>query len=269
MNPSPKTVGINRLTVTVITRNEERNLPRALASVAGLADEVVVVDSGSRDRTLEIARQHGARVFERAWTDYSEQKNFAAAQAAHDWILSLDADEELSPPLREEIIRWKQSTPEAETYEMPRKAQYLGRWIAHSGWYPDPKRRLYRRDRARFVGALHESLAVDGRIERFRHDLLHYAFDSLDEHEARVQRYTQLAARLLYVGGRRSWLLPWLFAPAWAFLRTYIFQQGFRDGRHGWLIARMAARYVRLKYAKLRALVQENARESEARSRAA
>jgi glycosyltransferase involved in cell wall biosynthesis len=260
---------MNRLTVTLITLNEERNLPRALASVTGLADEVVVVDSGSRDRTLEIARKHGVRVFERPWTDYSEQKNFAASQAAHDWILSLDADEELSPALRDEIAQWKHHRPEFDAYEMPRKAQYLGRWIEHCGWYPDPKRRLYRRDRARFVGALHESLAVDGTVGRFRNDLLHYTFDSLEEHEARVQRYTQLAARLLYAGGHRSWLLPWLFAPAWAFLRTYILQQGFRDGRHGRLIARMAARYVRLKYGKLRALIEEGARESEARSRAA
>jgi glycosyltransferase involved in cell wall biosynthesis len=260
---------MNRLTATLITLNEERNLPRALASVAGLAEEVVVVDSSSRDRTVALARQHGARVFERAWTDYSEQKNFAAAQATHDWILSLDADEELSPALREEIAQWKQGAPEADAYEMPRKAQYLGRWIEHSGWYPDRKRRLYRRDRARFVGALHESLVVEGTVGRFRNDLLHYTFDSLEEHEARVQRYTQLAARLLYAGGRRSWLLPWLLAPGWAFLRTFIFQQGFRDGRHGWLIARMAARYVRLKYSKLRALVEEGARESEARSRAA
>ncbi len=260
---------MNRLTVTIITLNEERNLPRALASVAGVADEIVVVDSGSRDRTLEVARQHGARVFERAWTDYSDQKNFAAAQAAHDWILSLDADEELSPALREEITRWKQSTPEADAYEMPRMAKYLGRWIEHSGWYPDRKRRLYRRDRARLAGALHESLVVDGPVGRLRGDLLHYTFDSLEQHEAQVERYTQLAARLLYAGGRRSWLLPWLFAPAWAFLRTYIFQQGFRDGRHGWLIAQMAARYVWLKYTKLRVLTYEADRESEARSRAA
>jgi len=257
------------LTATIITLNEERNLPRALASVASVADEVVVVDSGSRDRTLEIARERGARVFERRWTDYSDQKNFAAAQAANDWILSLDADEELSPALRDEIARWKQSAPEADAYEMPRMARYLGRWIEHCGWYPDRKRRLYRRGRARFVGALHESLVVDGAVGRLRSDLLHYTFDSLEQHEAQVERYTQLAARLLYAGGHRAWLLPSLFAPAWTFLRTYVFQQGFRDGTHGWLIAHMAARYVWLKYVKLRVLTYEAARESEAGSRAA
>lgn len=260
---------MNRLTITIITLNEERNLPRALASVTGVADDIVVVDSGSRDRTLEIARQRGARVFERPWTDYSDQKNFAAAQAAHDWVLSLDADEELSPALRNEIAGWKQTTPEADAYEMPRMAKYLGRWIEHSGWYPDRKRRLYRRDRARFVGALHESLVVDGSVGRLRSDLLHYTFESLEEHEAQVERYTQLAAQLMYANGHRAWRLPWLFAPAWTFLRTYIFQQGFRDGRHGWLISQMAARYVRLKYSKLRMLVEEAAHESRTRSRAA
>ncbi len=248
---------MNRLSVTLITLNEERNLPRALASVGGLADEIVVVDSGSRDRTVELARQHGARVLERAWTDFSDQKNFAAAQASHDWILSLDADEELSPELRAELERWKQATPEAVAYEMPRRARYLGQWIKHSGWYPDRKRRLYRRDKARFAGVLHESLEVNGAIGRLEGDLRHYTVETLDEHRAKMEGYTTLAARELYRTGRRQWLLPLLVAPPWAFLRTYFFQQGFHDGAAGWHIARMAARYVYLKYSKLRALARE------------
>jgi glycosyltransferase involved in cell wall biosynthesis len=245
---------MNLLSVTLITLNEERNLPRALASVGGLADEIVVVDSGSRDRTVELARQHGARVLERAWTNFSDQRNFAAAEASHDWILTLDADEELSPELRAELERWKQATPEAIAYEMPRRARYLGRWIHHSGWYPDRKRRLYRRDKARFAGALHESLEVDGPIGRLQGDLLHYTVESLAEHRAKMEGYTALAAQELYRAGRRQWLLPLLTAPPWAFLRTYFLQQGFRDGTAGWHIAGMAARYVFLKYSKLRAL---------------
>ena len=245
---------MNRLSVTLITLNEERNLPRALASVGGLADEIVVVDSGSRDRTIELARQHGARVFERVWTNFSDQRNFAAVQASHEWILTLDADEELSPELRAELERWKQTTPEAVAYEMPRRARYLGRWISHSGWYPDRKRRLYRRDKARFAGALHEALQVEGPIGRLEGDLLHYTVESLVEHRAKMEGYTTLAAQELYRAGRRSWLLPLLVAPPWAFLRTYFLQQGFRDGAAGWHIARMAARYVYLKYSKLRAL---------------
>ena len=195
---------MNRLTVTIITLNEERNLPRALASVAELADEVVLVDGGSRDHTVEIARQLGARVIERPWTDYSDQRNFAAAQASHDWILSLDADEELSSELRTELEGWKQLKPEAAAYEMPRRARYLGRWIRHSGWYPDRKRRLYRRDKARFVGILHESLEVDGPVGRLEGDLLHYTVETLAEHRAKMDGYTTLAAEQLYRAGRRQ-----------------------------------------------------------------
>lgn len=245
---------MNRFTATVITLNEERNLPRALASLAGLADEVVVVDSGSTDRTCEIARQHGARVVERAWTDFSDQKNFAAARASHDWILSLDADEELSPALQAELRRWKEQPPAAAAYAMPRKARYLGRWILHSGWYPDPKRRLYRRDRARFVGVLHESLEVDGPVAVFHGDLYHHTFATLAAHRAQVDTYSRLAAAQLHAAGRRHWLLPLLLAPPWMFLRTYLLRQGFRDGRAGWCIARLTARASFQKYAQLRRL---------------
>ena len=260
---------MNRLTVTVITLNEERDLPCALASVRGLADEILVVDSGSSDGTREMARAHGARVLEHAWTDFSDQKNFAAAQAAHDWIFSLDADEELSPALQEELRRWKETDPAAAAYEMPRRARYLGRWIRHSGWYPDYKRRLYRRDRARFVGALHESLEVDGSVGRLQSDLYHHTFATLAEHRAQVEHYSRLTARALYAAGRRQWLLPLLVSPPWMFLRTYFWKLGFLDGAAGWHIARLTARTSYLKYAGLGQLVRGRALEPEAAPRAA
>lgn len=247
---------MNRLSVTVITRNEEQNLPRALASVAGLADEVVVVDSGSTDRTRELARERGARVLERAWTEYSDQKNYAAAHAAHDWIFNLDADEELSPALQAKLRQWKQQAPAAVAYSMPRRARYLGQWILHSGWYPDRKVRLYRRDRARFVGRLHESVEVDGLVARLQGDLYHHTFATVAEHRAQVDAYTTLAAQNLIAEGRRHWLLPLLLAPPWMFLRAYLFKQGFRDGGAGWAIARETARASYLKYAKLRRLLR-------------
>lgn len=245
---------MNRLTVTLITRNEEENLPRALASL-GLADEIVVVDSGSTDRTVELARQRGACVVEHPWTNFAEQKNFAAAQASHDWILNLDADEVLSPELQAEIRAWKPQSPNAVAYRMPRKAYYLGRWILHSGWYPDYKVRLYRRDRARFVGSLHESVVADGPLGKFRGELLHYTCNSLNDHIAKVNFFTSLAARELHAHKRRHWLLPLLLQPPFTFLRTYLFRQAFRDGYQGFLIATMAAFYVFLKYAKLGILV--------------
>lgn len=241
---------MNRLTATLITRDEEKNLPRALASLTP-ADEIVVVDSGSRDRTCEIARQHGARVLTRAWTDFSDQKNFAAAQATYDWVLNLDADEELSPDLQAELRRWKEQPPEAVAYAMPRQARYLGRWILHSGWYPDRKLRLYRRDRARFVGRLHESLHVDGPQGRLEGDLYHHTFASVSEHVSQLNTYTSLAAEELFASGRRRWLLPLLVSPPWMFLRTYLLQQGFRDGYAGWLIASLTALSSFLKFIKL------------------
>lgn len=250
---------MNRLTVTVITKNEEKDLPRALASVRDLADEIVVVDSGSTDRTCEIARQAGARVLERAWTDYSDQKNFAAAQAIHDWILSLDADEELSPALRAAVARWKEQPPAAVAYRMKRKGRYLNGWIQHSGWYPDTKRRLYRRDAAQWAGKLHEQLEVEGEVAWLEGDLLHYTFDTVEDHLASTRRYASLAAEFLRARGRRHWLLPLLVATPWAFLRTFIFQQGFRDGYRGFLIGCVASYYVFLKYANLAALARGRA----------
>jgi len=247
---------MNLLTVTVITKNEEKNLPRALASVAGLADEIVVVDSGSTDGTVALARRAGARVVERAFTDYSDQKNFAAAQAAHDWILNLDADEELSPALREELGRWKEQAPAAVAYAMPRKARYLGRWIEHSGWYPDPKVRLYRRDHARFAGRLHESVETAGAVGRLDADLYHHAFDTVEQHCAQVEAYAALAAQHAFSEGRRQWLLPMLLAPPWMFLRTYVLKRGFLDGAAGWAIACQISRSSWLKYAALGRLLR-------------
>ena len=254
---------MNRLTVTIITLNEEKNLSRAMDSVRGVADEIVVVDSGSGDRTCALARERGARVFERAWTNYSDQKNFAANQASHEWILSLDADEELSPELQASVQRWKESAAAEVAYGLQRRARYLGQWINHSGWYPDPKLRLYRRDRARWVGALHEGLQVEGTTGWLEGELRHYTVNTFEEHVRSVRRYTTLAARQLFSAGRRDWVLPLLFASPWAFVRTLIFQQGFLDGRRGLLIALMAAYYVFLKYWKLGVLVRCGSLEPE------
>lgn len=253
---------MNRLSVTLIVRNEERNLPRALGSLAGLADEVLVVDSGSTDRTIDIARQYEARILERTWTDFSDQKNFAAAQARHEWIFNLDADEELSPELQAELRAWKGKLAGAAAYAMPRKARYLGRWVHHSGWYPDPKTRLYRRDRARFVGSLHESLQVDGPVAYFQGELYHHTFPTVTDHVARLNTYSTLAAEALFRSGRRRWLLPLLFSPPWMFLRTLVLKQGFRDGYVGWVIANLSALSAFLKYVKLGVLVELDGRSS-------
>ena len=239
-----------KISATIIALNEERNLPRALDSL-DCVDEVVVVDSGSADRTREVARRHGARVTENPWPGYAAQKNLAAARAAHDWILSIDADEALSEQLSAEIMRLKQQGPRAAGYRMPRRAQYLGRWILHSGWYPDHKLRLYDRRRGRWVGDyVHERVQVDGPVETLSADLLHYTCESLSQHLRTLDRYTTLAAQELRGQGRRAGPARLLLAPPWTFLKTYLLQQGFRDGYPGLLISSMAAWYVFLKWAK-------------------
>jgi len=250
---------MNRLTAILITYNEEHNLPRALASLEDLAEEIVVVDSGSTDRTCEIARRHRARVFGRAFRDFADQKNFAASQATQEWILSLDADEELSPELRASLREWKRHEPRAAGYAFARRASYLGGWIRHSGWYPDRKVRLYRRDRACFVGSLHESVKVDGPAGQLPGELYHYTVRTLEEHARKMEAYTTLAAEELFQAGRHRWRLALLLAPPWAFVRTFLLERGFLDGYRGWLIARMAARYVFLKYRKLGRRVEGSA----------
>lgn len=242
---------MNRLAACIITLNEEKNLPRALASLAGVADEIIVVDAGSTDRSCDIARNAGARLFHRDWTNYSEQKNFAADQSSCEWVFSIDADEELSPELGNNLLAWKQADPVHMAYSVSRRAHYLGGWVRHSGWYPDRQMRLYRRDKARFSGIVHESVNVDGTIGLLRGDLLHYPADTVGENALKLDVYTTLAAKQLCQGNRRSWRMAMLFAPPWTFFQKFVLCAGFLDGYRGWVIARGAARYVRLKYRKL------------------
>lgn len=247
---------MNRLTAILITLNEERNLPRALDSLADLPDEILVVDAGSTDRTREIAIQRGARVTERAWTNYSDQRNFAASQARFDWILALDADEQLSPLLLDSLRAWRLRPPAHAAYEFPRRARYLGKWIRHSGWYPDRKTRLYDRRRARFVGLVHEAVQSDGPVGQLVGDLLHYAYETPAEHAAKVEAYTTIAAQELFRAAKRSWFLPMLLVPLWTLVQKFILRAGFLDGWRGWRIARMSARYAWLKFKKLGELVR-------------
>ena len=249
---TPDAAAAVKITATLITLNEEENLPRALSSL-GCCDDIVVVDSGSDDRTVEIARQYGARVIERRFSGYADQKNFAAGVARHDWILSLDADEALSDKLEAEVRELKRSGPRADAYQAPRLAEYLGKWIRYSGWYPDPKVRLYNRKKARWVGEyVHEAVEVDGRLGILKGDLLHFTCRSFSEHLATIDRYTTLAAKEIIAGGKRVGVGHLVVSPLWTFLRTYIIKRGFLDGMEGWIIAQMAAFYVFSKYLKAR-----------------
>jgi glycosyltransferase involved in cell wall biosynthesis len=238
---------VPRISATIITLNEEERIAKAIASLA-CCDEVIVVDSESTDRTCEIAEQRGARVLRRKWDGYSKQKNFAAEQARHDWILSIDADEQLSAELAAEIAAWKNTEPATAAMSMPRRAFYLGKWIGHSGWYPDRKTRLYDRRRARWVGDfVHEAMEAAGQTGRFQSDLLHFPYRALEDHFERADRYTRLAADAAQKSGRRSNPLKLLLAPPLVFLKSFILQRGFLDGWRGLVIAYMGARYVFLR----------------------
>lgn len=241
-----------KISATIITCNEERNLPRAIESLR-CCDEILIVDSGSTDRTVEIAQKFGARVLEANWRGYAGQKNYASDQATYDWILSIDADEALSEDLEAEIWQLKKNGPDCDAFTVPRLAQYLGRWILYSGWYPDRKIRLFDRTKARWVGDyVHESVISTGRVGQLQGNLLHYTCGSLSEHLKTMDRYTTLAAEEIAARKKPVRLSHLLFDPPWTFFKTYILQRGFLDGIEGLAIAYMAALYTFLKYAKAR-----------------
>jgi len=226
-----------RLSVAIIARNEERNLPACLASVA-FADEIVVVDHASTDRTAQIARDRGARVIETSdWPGFGAQKNRALDACTGDWILSLDADERVTPELRAEI-QSALAQPRFDVYEIPRLSTYCGRFIRHAGWHPDYVRRLLRRGSARFSDAtVHESLVTDRPVGRLRKPIVHYSFRTMDEVIAKMNRYSSDSAAALAARGAAPGLASAIVHGLAAFLRTYVFKLGFLDGRRGFLLA--------------------------------
>jgi glycosyltransferase involved in cell wall biosynthesis len=258
-----------QISATIITLNEERNIARALGSLAPIVDEILVLDSGSKDRTRELAERAGARCIEHAWEGYAAQKNFAASQARHDWVLSIDADEALSPELAAELKRLKQDGPgDAAGFTMPRLARYRGRWIRHSGWYPDAKLRLYDRRRGRWVGRyVHEHVKVDGPVRWLAGGLHHFPCDSPEDVARSVDRYTTLAARQAFEEDEGFILTKLIVFPAWKFFETYVLRQGFRDGAAGYQIARTAGHYICQKYEKLWRMAREARRGTESNER--
>jgi glycosyltransferase involved in cell wall biosynthesis len=245
---------VPKLSVTIITKNESADIGAALDSVAW-ADEIVVVDSESSDETAPIARAHGARVEVRAWPGYIAQKNYAASIASHDWILSLDADERVTPELASEIKATLAGAPRAAAFRIPRVTFHLGRWIRSTDWYPDYQTRLYDRRAAEWTGRyVHEAVAVHGDTGQLRGELQHYAYRDISDHLETIDRYTTLAARQMHEAGRRATAVDLALHPVLAFIRNYVVRGGIRDGATGFVVSRMNAYYVFLKFAKLWAL---------------
>jgi glycosyltransferase involved in cell wall biosynthesis len=242
---------VPKLSVTVVAKNEAADLGAALASVAW-ADEIVVVDSHSTDETVAVARQYTDRVFVHDWLGHIEQKNYAASLASHDWILSLDADERVTPELASELQGLKAEAPPEAAFRIPRVTWHLGRWIRTTDWFPDYQNRFYDRRRARWTGRyVHEALQADGPSGQLRGEIQHYAYRDIADHLETIDRYTALAARQMQEDGRRAGLLQLAGHPPLAFLRNYIARGGIRDGVPGFIISAMNAYYVFLKFAKL------------------
>jgi glycosyltransferase involved in cell wall biosynthesis len=249
------------LSVAIVTLNEEENLARTLASV-DFAGEIVVVDSGSTDRTVEIAESYGAKVFHREWPGFAAQKNFAISQCTGLWVLSLDADEELSPELRTQLRFLLPTNPPADAYYLKRRNLFLGRWMKHGGFYPDAKLRLFRRSAANFANTpkfeerpVHETIVFNGESSTLDFDLIHHAYQSLHDYIEHMDRYSTLGAEILVAHGRQSRSLIGFYwniflVPCLSFLKNFVFRFGFLDGREGLMMHLYHSTYISWKYAK-------------------
>lgn len=241
------------LSAVIITYNEARNIGRCLESLAGIADEVVVLDSFSTDETEQICREHGVRFIQHIFDGHIEQKNRALALATHSFVLSLDADEALSEPLRQSILSVKNNR-QYDGYMMNRRTNYCGQWISHSGWYPDRKLRLFDRTMGHWGGTNpHDRVEMTppARIVRLEGDLLHYSYYSVEEHVERARKYAHIAAQAMHRQGKRgAWWRQWI-SPAAKFFRNYFLKTGFLDGRAGWTICRISALETYWKYREL------------------
>lgn len=247
-----------QISLVVITRDEEKNIARCLKSAEGIADEMIVIDSGSSDQTESIAVAMGARFVSHPWQGYSAQKNWGNRQAKHDWILSLDADEALNDDLRQSILAFKKQ-PDADACEISRLTNYCGSWIRHCGWYPDTKLRLWNKQKGSWQGLIHESVVMaDGAtLRQLKGDILHYSFYSVTDHAAQMLRFTEVMAQDNVRQGKKSSLTKIFVAPIFKFIQNYFLRLGFLDGYHGLVICVMSSYAAFFKYAKTRELEKE------------
>jgi len=247
----PRSQGM-KISAVIITFNEEDRLPDALASLRGVADEIVVVDSYSTDQTAEIARQARAAVYQNRFEDYGQQKNFALQKAGNDWILNLDADERVSSELKDAIkeLREKELPENVAAFAIKRKTFYLGRWIRHSGWYPDRKVRLFRKSGASWQGRIHEKLQVTGDIIPLSGAILHFTYRDIGDHVRRLNRYSAFQAEEIVRQNKKFLFLRLLVLPPVTFLRHYIWKLGLLDGFPGFVIATISSWGTVMKYFK-------------------
>ncbi len=250
------------LSVIIITKNEQENIRECLESVRW-ADEIIVVDSGSTDKTVQYARAFTKKIYQKEWIGFGETKNFAISKARGDWVFSIDADERVTPELAAEIRgAMKSQSGSYSAFSMPRKAFFLGRWIRHCGWYPGRVVRLFEKKSGSFTdAAVHESLVVNGRVGSLSADLLHYTDPNLEHYFHKFNRYTTLAAEGLRLQGTSFSCGQLLYKPFWTFIRMYIVKLGFLDGIPGFVLSVLSSCYVFTKYAKLWELDRASVKE--------
>jgi glycosyltransferase involved in cell wall biosynthesis len=251
-----------KISVVIITFNEEKNIGRCLNSVKDIADEIVVVDSFSTDQTEMICREFGVKFIQKEFLGYVEQKHFANSQAQNEWILSLDADEALSEKLKNEILQIKRTQTTADAYQMPRLTNYIGKWIRHTDWYPDKKIRFYNRNKARWQGTNpHDYIATDAnaKVASLKGDLLHYSYYSIHQHIAQLNKFTEIGAEEAFKKGKKAPLYKIFINPIWKFVYSYFLRLGFLDGYKGFLVCAISAFATFAKYVKLRELHKKKA----------
>jgi glycosyltransferase involved in cell wall biosynthesis len=245
------------ISAVIITFNEEENIQDAIRSVSW-ADEVVVVDCGSADRTVEIAKTAGAKTYKKEWKGYIAQKNWANGKAVKEWILSLDADERVTPELKMEILHIMETGTEMDGYYIPRRARFLGRYIRHCHWYPDYQLRLFRKNKSVWTGGLvHERVEVEGKIGRLNNDLIHFTYKDIADQTEKLNRYSSLWALDAFKAGRKTGILNIIMSPAATFMNIYFFRLGILDGFPGFVISRNLAYYSFQKKIKLYQLYRE------------
>ncbi len=244
---------MRKLSVTIITWNEEEKIERALVSVEGIADEIVIVDSFSTDRTESICRQYTNRFLTAEWKGYRKQKQFALEQARHDWVLSLDADEALSKELIRELQTWKQLPhTKIHGHYLPRRTFFMGRWIRHTSWYPDWQLRLFRKSRAEWVGGrVHESVKLTGNTTYLHNPIEHYSYSDAGEYLSQVQNFSRLAAADYFEAGRKASPFHLIIYPFVEFWKNYLLRRGFQDGVPGLMVSVLSSTSVFFKFLKL------------------
>ncbi len=248
---------MSAISALIITLNEADNIEACIKSLKPVVAEVLVLDSGSKDQTISIARQLGARVISTEWKGYAATKNYGNSLAAHPWILSIDADEIISEELGESIKNLNLDSK--KVYALDRLTNYCGQWIKHSGWYPEWKVRLFHRDSSQWEGDyVHERLKyTEGiKVEKLTGKLFHYSYKSLEDHWDRIEKYAALSAQEMHTNGKRASFIKLWISPMIRFLRTYFIKAGFLDGKNGWIISIRNAQLVHLKYKILRSLHQ-------------